>query len=302
MDQSRIVHFLDSGPVKTAIALLGAAAALAKLLDLAAPAVIKPAATVLLVLVGVYAAWLVIRALFSVERRTSAEAVYRYMARRYGVGYRRADIAVEIKDDGSGTYTRVIDLQAFSEIADLDTFLVIGEPSPPGESRIMDLIDVVSLSSGRDVSKKSKVSKDGTLSVLAAFAPQLDPGDSVAYRMSEALPAGLFAVNLTGEQLAQRATPYDYFGFTINRPTRSMSLRVMFPQGMRPLSYRVEVKRASAAPGIPSPEIQVEEQRQLRKEPLRRAPDGRWELTLDVDCPMTGLVYLWRWEPPAKPA
>ena len=81
-----------------------------------------------------------------------------------------------------------------------------------------------------------------------------------------------------------------------NRPTRKLVLSIHFPDGLRPKPFDVEVRYASASPGIPSDQIQVKEQTRLQPSMEVPAP-GRHVLELDVDYPMIGLIYLVWWRP-----
>jgi hypothetical protein len=292
-----IVEFFESTLVKTTVILLGAAAAVAKLFQLALPSSVQIIATILLVLAGIYVLFMVLRTALSGGRKVTAEDVYRYMANRYGVGYRSIEVECIIDEDGSGELKRTVHVEAHSQLAELDTFLVVREEPPPGKTWDLDLVDVRSLTTGRDVSMKLKILKDGKLSGLIAIAPPLDLGEQVVYEMTEKLPLGLFAVNLTKPELEQRKTPYDYVAWTINRPTRNLALMIHIPRDIKPRAFRTEVRRATPAPGIPSAEIQYEEQKRLEKPQLKEPMRGQFALELDVDCPMVGLMYILRWDP-----
>jgi hypothetical protein len=129
------------------------------------------------------------------------------------------------------------------------------------------------------------------------ISPPLIEGQQVRYELVEHLPEGLYGVNLTRAQQRVRKTDYDYFGWTINRPTRKLRLRTYFPERLEPTDYGVEVRYASAAPGIPSVAYQLEEQGRLERPSLDGPDGGRYSLKLDVSYPMIGLVYILRWLP-----
>jgi hypothetical protein len=229
-----------------------------------------------------------------------AENAYRYSAERYGIGYGWLEVQCTIHPDGSAEVQRKVEVEGHSEISELDTFLLIPEKPPPGEKWDIDFVQVRSLSPGYNVSLIHIPEQEGKLSALIAISPQLGEGQSVIYEMIEKLPPRLYAINFTKEELAKRKSPYDYFGWNINRPTRRLSLRVYFPEDVKPDVYVLEVRYASAAPGIPSESFQYKEQGRLEKPSLVGPEGGRYFLKLDVDYPMIGLVYILRWQPLVK--
>ncbi len=226
-----------------------------------------------------------------------SETAYTFSAARYGIGY--DDLAIEclMHLDGSATVTRTVSVEAFSQIEKLDTYLVIPEEPPEGQSWDIDLLEVRSLSVDMKVSLSEVLPAQGRLSALLELGPPLIKGQQVQYEMREELPPSLYAIGLTDEEKAKRKTPYDYFGWTISRPTRRLRLRVFFPERLRPEGHGLEVRYASAAPGIPSETYQLEEQGRLGRPSLDGPQAARFCLKLEVEYPMTGLVYILRWEP-----
>jgi len=222
---------------------------------------------------------------------------YRYSAARYGIGYDDLDVECLLHDNGSATVTRRVRVEAFSQIEKLDTYLVIPEQPQEGHTWDIDLLEVGSLFPGTKVSLLEISEAQGRLSALLGIAPPLIKGQQVKYEMREELPPSLYAIDLTDEERAKRKKPYDYFGWTISRPTRKLELKVFFPQRIRPEGYGIEVRYASAAPGIPAETFQLEEQRRLTKPSLYGPQADRFCLRLEVEYPMTGLVYILRWEP-----
>ena len=231
------------------------------------------------------------------------EASYKYVAGRYGMGYDRLEVDCTIGPDGSALVQRKVTLEAYSETGELDAFLLIPESQPPGEeAREITPVGIKSLSPGWDVSLAEISKALGSLYTVIKVSPPLSEGQSITYQMTEMLPSNLYAIGLTEEELAARETPYDYFGWNINRPTRKLSLRVWFPEGVKPDVYSGEVRYASAAPGFPSERLQHEEQKRLKRPSLAGPEGNRYVLKLDVDYPMIGLIYVLRWRPPVKKA
>lgn len=233
---------------------------------------------------------------------SEAEQAYNYFATRYGVGYDLLEIECFINEDGSATVKRKVTLVSFSEIDKLDTYLLIPEKSPGGEPRDIALGNIKSLTSKTSITRGAIREEFGRLSVEITISPALSSGISAAYEMTERLPPNLFAVRATRDEIIKRETPYDYFGWNVNRPTRKLSLRVYFPgfpYPIKPDIYGAEVRYASAS-GFPANRIQHEEQKNLQG-PILAEPEGdRHYLNLEVEYPMIGLVYVLRWQPIEK--
>jgi hypothetical protein len=229
-------------------------------------------------------------------RLTDGEGAYRYFAMRYGIGYKQLDVDCTIRLDGSARVRRTVEVEAFSQTKQLDTFLLIPESPPSDREWDIDLLAARSLSPDFSVSIPKVLEQDGKLSAKLEISPQLGEGQQIVYELVEKLPAGLYAVDFTEADLANRKTPIDYFGWTVNRPTRSLNLDVYFPVDTKPDSFGFEVRYASVAPAFPSDNYQREEEKRIR--PTLIGPEGgRYCLRLCVDYPMIGLVYILSWEP-----
>ena len=225
-----------------------------------------------------------------------AELSFQYSAQRYGVGYNLIDVECNIEKNGSAIVKRTVEVRAHSQLSDLDTFLLIPrDSSSANESWAVGFSSIKSLTDGRIVTPGKVEEEFGRLSVTFNIAPPLFDGDSVTYEMAEELPVNFYAIGYTQDALDNRQTKDDYFGWTINRPTKKLSLRVTFPTGDEPQLYNGEVRFASAS-GFSARRFQYEEQKRLR--PVLESWDSdRHVLKLEVDYPMTGLVYILRWTP-----
>ncbi len=218
----------------------------------------------------------------SVVASAPEEQAYKYFAQRYGIGYGLLDVSWTIKDDGSAIVRRKITVEAYSPKDSLDTFLLVPE----------------ALTDGCNISIR-KISGDiGRLSVELGITPPLGSGQSVTYEMMELLPASLYAI--TEDDLAKRTSDMEYCGWSVNRPTRKLSLRVHFPKDRIPEeNWGLEVRYASAAPGLPAPKtLQTEEAArlgQLNQPKLGGSGKGHYTLRLDVEYPMVGLIYVLKW-------
>lgn len=230
-----------------------------------------------------------------------SERMYIQMASRYGVGYDKLEVDCVIEADGSATVDRKVEVEAFSEIARLDTFLLIPKQLPSaGKGDIgIDFLGVRSLTPGWHMSVMHRAEQSRQLSaVVIEVSPPLSPGQHITYQMTEKLPPKLYAIGLAEEQLDGQEAHYDYFGWSVNRPTRRLSLRVYFPENVKPDAYGGEASYyASTAPGFASERLQHEERIRLERLPLLERERGRYVLRLDVDYPMLGLIYILRWRP-----
>jgi hypothetical protein len=225
------------------------------------------------------------------------EITYHTLSSRYGIGYQRLQVDCTIRPDGSAEVRRVVKVEAYSEFDRLDTFLLIPESPPDGETRDIDLLQVASRSPDYNVSARGLLRQGGRLYAEIKISPQLSEGAVVEYEMVEHLPPGLYAIDLTPEQLSRRETDFEYFGWNINRPTRRLTLRAYFPERTKPTVYGLEVRYAPAAPGLFKRTTQREEQARLARPTLEGPVGGRYVLKLDVEYPMIGLIYILRWEP-----
>ncbi len=229
-----------------------------------------------------------------------AELSYQYSAQRYGVGYNLIDVECNIEKNGSAIVKRTVGVRSHSQLSDLDTFLLISQDSsPPNESWNVGFSSIRSLTDERIITLGEVEEEFGRSSVTFNIAPPLSDGESVTYEMIENLPVNFYAIGYTQEALDNRQTKDDHFGWTINRPTKKISFRVSFPVGDEPQLFNGEVRFASAS-GFSAKRFQYEEQKRLR--PVSESWDGdRHVLRLEIDYPMTGLVYILRWTPePAK--
>lgn len=228
-----------------------------------------------------------------------AEQAHTYWARRYGIGYNLQQIRWDIAQNGAATVARVIEIEAYAALDDLDTYLSIPEKASDDTERSVDFEDIKSLSSDRRITLEEKKieSELRRLSAKIVFSPRLGDGERATYKMTERL-SPIYAVNVSEAELNQREKSYDYAGWNINRPTRRLTMRVDFPEGARPTAYNAEVRYASTS-GFPSDRLHYEEHRRLQEPTLERDHDGRYALQLEVNYPMIGLIYILRWQPVA---
>ena len=250
----------------------------------------KTIATITLLIIGVYLGIIVFRVLWLKEQRH-----YIYQAKRYGIGYRKFEVQCIIDNDGSAKVIREVEIEAFSDISELDTIINIPEDAPNGKTREIKIGDIET-HDNRNLSLEIIDSKPGRMTAKILITPPLTYGDQLHYRIHDYyLPAGLFSIDLSQEKIKKRKNPIDYFGWHINRPTRSFSLQVHFPPYKHPSANWGEVRYASSA-GNTSDEYQRNEQKSLKK-PHFSQNGSRQILNLEVEYPLSGLIYVLGWKP-----
>lgn len=221
---------------------------------------------------------------------------YTYFASRYGIGYDSLEIKWMINEDGSALLQRIIEIEAFSGVENLDTYLLIPEND---ENRKIEFISVDSLSPQRNISLSDVKKEPGKGSAMISISPPLKKEEKMRYKIVEKLPQKLYAINMSSQEISKRQSAHDYCGWNINRPTRKVSLQVEFPNVIKPEEYNLEVRYASTS-GFPSTRKHFEESR--RFEPVLTLSPQRDKsiLRLDVDYPMIGLIYILQWLPVPK--
>lgn len=232
------------------------------------------------------------------ETNDIAALAYKYFAGRYGMGNRSIEVQWAIRDDGSASLVRMIDLEAYSQVTTLETYLAIPEKSTSGSIRDIGLEDIESEPPFREVKATKVEQHSNRLSVSLSIDPPLRKGDLLKYKMQENLAKKLYSIELTAEQQKLREKQYDYSGWNINLPTKKIVLKVFIPTKAKPKEFWAEVRYASTA-GFPANRIQLEETERLPK-PSFSFEGELFVLKLEVDYPMLGLIYLLAWEPVTK--
>jgi hypothetical protein len=237
----------------------------------------------------------------SAESQCRPEVIYFCMSQSYGVGYDEMRVSCNISSDGSAIVQRTVRVKAYSHIGELDTFLLTPEPEPPNTPRRdFGFLAIRSLTKEREVDLVRPKDQPGSRSCIVRISEPLEKGQELTYELVEKVPSGLYAMNLTEEVLRSRTTPYDYFGWNINRPTAKLSLDVSFPSNIKPEVYDREVRFASTSPGLPSETRQLEQEGSLDRPDLLNPKRDNWQLRLEIDYPMIGLIYVVRWQPIPK--
>lgn len=227
-----------------------------------------------------------------------AEQTYTFTAMRYGMGYANLSVSLSIRDNGSAQVKRTVRVEAYSSLDGLDVSLINPEKTEHNQKQTPIGLETIRSLNANWTIPKSKIQRQenfGHFWANFSISPQLQYGDVFDFETIENAPAGLYAVSLTHEELSKRKTSFDYFGWSIDRPTRYLSLHVEFPEGMRPYDIKTQVMYAAVG-GIPAKRFQVEEQKRLTYPTIEKI-DKHYYLTMDVAYPMIGLVYIIGWNP-----
>lgn len=232
------------------------------------------------------------------SREMGDEENYLYQANRFGMGYRMFTVKCEIEDDGSAKVIRTVDLEAFSLIKEIDTTINIPEKDPDGRYRDIQLGKIKS-SDNRQLTLSLVYPKPGMISGKINIQPALQKGERLKYQVYDYyLPKELFAIDLTPEEYENRENPNDYFGWHITRPTRKLIFQIQFPFGNRPNQFWSEVHYAASS-ALPQNEVQLGEQRRL-VQPVVYDEVDQDLIRLDVDYPLSELIYILYWKPVLK--
>ncbi len=225
-----------------------------------------------------------------------AEQCYKFSAERYGAGYTSLVVTCAIHDNGSATVTRIVEVEAFTDLPQLDTYLLVPEKSPDDNVREINIDKVKSLTPSKEVALTAMKEELAKKSAVITITPRLKASEKITYEMVENLPVGLYAIGLNEEEILKRESPLDYFGWNINRPTKKLTLNVRFPKSYKPTQFNQQVRFASAS-GFPSTRLQDKEQEYISDPILVTDEDDTSLLSLEIDYPMIGLVYILLWNP-----
>lgn len=226
------------------------------------------------------------------------EAAYLFNARRFGGGHVNASFTCEIHDDGSANVRRDIEVEVFSRLSSLDAYLVLPSDdadAPRDASLVIDKL-MPSTSAPRiklDIQETGSKYQNAT---NLTFTPPLRPGEKLSYSLTERGMGSVFLMTAPPSDPAQAERATEFFGWSIDRPTKRLELKVVFPPGYETTAVYPEVRRASSS-GFSNAIIQESET--IRVDwPSLSEPDehNRRTLSMVVEYPMTGLVYTVRWE------
>jgi hypothetical protein len=111
-------------------------------------------------------------------------------------------------------------------------------------------------------------------------------------------------VGWSDERLQAQSIQRQYFGWSIDRPTREISQQVYFPVTYKPEDYSHKVLLAPVVKGLKREEERSHENERERLSGSLKllGPTGnRYSLVWHIDAPMLGLVYVIGWKPLGTP-
>jgi hypothetical protein len=292
---SRLDAVFNSNAVKYTVLVIGVLAGLSTVFSRIFPDPKLTQAIAIMILAVVIAFFLFLLAM-RIITWSDGEKTYKYSAKRYGIGYGSLEVSCILHLDGSAIIRRKLLVEAYSRINGLETSLFVPETSEPGswnesinprvEADAKDYI--VSLGSVKTIEKKQFAQ--------IVFAPELNEGKTLTFAMEQDVFPGVFATALS-EKDVNKLKEKDYFGWNIDRPTRSLHLRVYFPEKMKPTVFGTLVQYNIAFSDIETARYQYEEQKRLKEARLVESDEGKPVLKLDIDYPMVGLMYILYWLP-----
>lgn len=259
------------------------------------------------------------------------EEMFQWMAKRYGYGYEKVNVVYVINaGDGTAILTRTVDVFATTQVTYLDTLArsqstskslpsanLTAHTAQIHDSDEPTLPSARSLTPGtsvfiEDEKEEANSATTHTSSSLLRVAPSLKVGQRCTYELVQkqgsAQKPPLHSVFGTMAELKsarERAPLFDYdehFGWHVNRPTRSLSMTVVFPYGWAFKVHDFTVLFAQIS-SFPSTQQQRNERELvdfrsgfMSQSELTRY-DGRFFLQLKMEYPMIGLIYAIHWSP-----
>ncbi len=227
-----------------------------------------------------------------VIRKTIDELHYLYRAKRYGMGYSNFRVQCIISENGSARIVREVEVEAYSEVSEIDTFVRMEKENFDELSGNIRLGSIKS-KSGRKLNLVPFFEKNpGISSANITFAPPLKAGDREHYSINDFyLPEGLYGIAFSDSDTPKKMFKW---GWHVNRPIRKLIIRVQFPYEMEPRTYSHNVV-TSAAAGKATENVKHGEKKRLILSSLEMI-DGRQTLHAEIDYPLCGLIYLIRWD------
>lgn len=218
---------------------------------------------------------------------------YEFSRERFGVGHEEVVFESEIDAEGQAKVSRYVIISAYSRIETLDTDLFYPEDDDNPDKKLeFKSVKALSRKPGLKIEAKEQERPRGKAYDLF-FKPPIEPGEIADYRLEEFARGPHFGLGQPGLDAET-----EFWGWNTDRPTKKLTLRVVFPDGQTAENPRTVVMRASCSSGR-KPRMENEERRVGR--PIFADPraDGKVELVLDVESPVHGLRYLMYWDPKA---
>lgn len=231
-----------------------------------------------------------------------AEQLFRLNSEGYGFGYRRTHVDCKITEKGAATIDRILYVEAFSTISELNTFLMSPE-TKPDSPEFKDNVkikhqNITDMNLQYHVKIVAKQEKEGNLSAKLRISPSLNPGEQIPIHITEYVSSNMYAIDLTEDQLKERTILTDYFGWQVSRPTADLLLRITFPRGVDPQKFDGEVRFAPLHDY--SDKVILQHPERKRIDVAKEEINGQVTIKLAIDYPVIGLIYMLYWEPVPK--
>lgn len=239
---------------------------------------------------------------FSYSATPSKSSIFELKAHEYGIGYELLDVECEIRKN-EVEVRRSLKVKAFSTIRQLDNFLHLKpDEGDHSEKRPPRVVPGSNETRGLEI-----VNPELQSNVLAiTITPQLNPNEAVEYVLIEATRNSFFKLSILKEEYDRRmeVADHDFLGWRIDRPTRELNLKVIFPDNRKPSFHDYGVYFAPVAPlensGMQFRREQAEQKRKVDAPIIHISTRGQCELVLRVNNPVVGLIYTLFWDPPIE--
>lgn len=230
------------------------------------------------------------------------EKLYQSLATKYGYANELVEVECLLNPDGSARVERRVTVRAFAKYDEIDTYLMVPEMLNAEGEKTPRILEASLVDNNRTITWKSLDEIKGRTTAILKFFPPLTEGVTSTYSLVERTPPQTFMLEGTDAELdakAKSSDPDEYFGWNINRPTKNLSIKVIFPEGFIPSNPKSQVRFATSS-GFPSVQLQTEEQNRVMVPRLEPTAGGRYRLCIEVQFPLTNLIYVLRWLPQAK--
>lgn len=238
---------------------------------------------------------------FDGDTEAQDELIYQYLAERYGLGYLLQSTRCEIAPDGSAQIIRNVKIEAYSEVASIDSFISIPEEDPkdilqaisPGRLKTFDTGTIHQLAWQRP----KRIA--GKISAKISITPPLKSGEILQYQVLDVnFPTDFFAIDKTAAEIAARENSLDYWGWQITRPTKKLVLEVKFPFGQRPSDPKIGIRYA-LTPGVADEHYPPKVLADLENSEIN-VNEIDDSINKEFDYPVFNMIYMLYWNPKVK--
>jgi hypothetical protein len=250
---------------------------------------VKWAGVVLVALVLLSVAIQVAQKWFS---HTSDQIAHAIVAKKYGYGYESLQVLAYLEPSSGGMRIhRRVRLNARATQQRVRHYLHSLGESPEG-SDSMEIGGLHKIEPGyidMTVEKVRELSYGDRMVIEVTFDPPLDAKKVAEYEIHEQFPPSAFAT--TAKEMADRDLQFEYLSWHINKPTKSLLLRVHIPTYLNPKKLDHDVWYGGYSRQRHGPEWNRMES--CFKE---REDNGQISIELDVPFPVLGLLYVLKWQ------